>query len=65
MRTKLLCTSDGRCYVQLDQWRVPFADERQAREFLARLRERLAAPHPLPRDLPLTGCAEPQRRRAG
>ncbi len=61
MRTQLLCTGDGRCYVQLDQYRVPFADEHQAREYLERLHERLAAPHELPRGARCNG----ERQRAG
>ncbi|MDF3867895.1 hypothetical protein ACQCLI_12135 [Pseudomonas nitroreducens] len=61
MRTQLLCTSDGRCYVQLDQYRVPFADERQARDYLERLHERLAAPHAWPQ----VQRSDPERRRAG
>ncbi|SDH84990.1 hypothetical protein [Pseudomonas panipatensis] len=48
MHMQLLCAADGCCYVQLDQYRVPFRDERQAREYLSKLRERLAAPHSLP-----------------
>ena len=47
MRIQLL-TTDGHCYVQLDDWRVPFHDERQARDYLARLEQRIAAPHVLP-----------------
>lgn len=61
MRTRLLCTSDGRCYVQLDQYRVPFADERQARDYLERLHERLAAPHAWPQ----VQRSDRERRRAG
>lgn len=60
MRTKLLCASDGRCYVQLDEYRVPFADERQAREYLERLHQRIAAPH----ELPAGGHRDGGRRRA-
>lgn len=48
MRTQLLCTSDGRCYVQIDQYRLPFADERQARVYLEQLQQRLAEPHEWP-----------------
>ncbi|MDF3841604.1 hypothetical protein P3W55_07740 [Pseudomonas citronellolis] len=47
MRTQLLHTRDGHCYVQLDQFRVPFHDEIQARDYLERLQQRLAAPHAL------------------
>ncbi|MEE9099170.1 MULTISPECIES: hypothetical protein [Pseudomonas] len=60
MRTQLLCTGDGRCYVQLDQYRVPFADELQAREYLERLHQRLAAPH----ELPTGNRRESERRHA-
>ena len=55
MHIQLLCTSDGSCYVQLDQIRVPFRNAEQANADLERLRERIAAPHVL---------AEAQRRDA-
>ncbi|MED5608151.1 MULTISPECIES: hypothetical protein [Pseudomonas] len=55
MHIQLLCTSDGRCYVQLDQIRVPFQGAEQARDYLACLQQRIAAPHVL---------AEAQRRDA-
>lgn len=61
MHTQLLCTRDGHYYVQLDQLRVPFANERQAREYLERLQQRLAAPHELPED----GRGNGEQRRAG
>lgn len=48
MRTQLIHDHDGHCYVQLDQFRVPFHDEAQARAYLTRLEQRLAAPHMLP-----------------
>lgn len=55
MHIQLLCTGDGRCYVQLDQFRVPFRNAEQANAYLGRLQQRIAAPHAL---------AEAQRRDA-
>ena len=59
MRIQLL-SIDGHCYVQLDEWRVPFLDERQARDYLARLEQRIAAPHLLP---PSASHRSPKLRR--
>ncbi|QEY63124.1 hypothetical protein FXN65_14020 [Metapseudomonas lalkuanensis] len=47
MNIQLLRYADGRSYVQLDDIQVPFRSERQALDYLERLRLRLAAPHAL------------------
>jgi hypothetical protein len=47
MHIQLLHSADGRSYVQLDHIQVPFRDQRQALEYMERLKQRLAAPHVL------------------
>ncbi|GLK88496.1 hypothetical protein [Pseudomonas turukhanskensis] len=38
-----------RCMVRMDEYTVPFNSEGQAQAFVSLLRQRIEAPHPLPR----------------
>lgn len=41
--------TNQRCMVRLDGYVVPFGSDAQAQAYVSQLRQRIAAPHPLPR----------------